>query len=250
MAASRIARPMTSTLSATKSDLPPLRVHHLLYFLGVAAFAAATLRALRPIAPPTLGRELEEMAYWLGASLGASLWLLALCWRPGWRGFLLQPGPWLLLEAILETGFFSRLTVVVDLQSHLRRGPVAAALHEHWHGRPWSLMPLAVVGIALLGVAALPSRYTRSGPLWRALLALMGVQALACVFIGTATTELGRWQGWRLSTWQARSRGAAALAAAAVIHDHTLGRPRHWSHALATALWIAVLLGRNLSLGE
>ena len=36
----------------------------------------------------------------------------------------------------------------------------------------------------------------------------------------------------------------------AVLHDATLGRRRHWSHALCVALWLAMQLGRHAALSE
>ncbi len=243
---------MTLRTAARKSDLPPLRVHHLFYFLAVAAVAAATHRGVRPFAgPQPLTRELAEMTYWLGAALGVSLWALGAFWcTRGWR-FLRQPGPWLVAAAVVETGYLARLAKALETLLLGHPGPLAAELRDHWYAHTWSLAPLAIVGLLLIGVAVLPSRVTAFGPLWRVLVILVGVQLLACVFVGPWTTDLGRWQGWRLSTWHTRSRGAVALAAAAVVHDHVLvRRRRHWSHSLSVALWIAMQLGRNLALSD
>jgi hypothetical protein len=242
---------MTARHNSRKSDLPPLRIHYLLYFLAVAAFAAAMHRGVKPVVgPDALGRELAEMTYWLAAALGASVWALGACWCMRGRRFLIQPGPWLVAASLVETGYLGRLAAASELLVLGRAGPVAAWLRESWETHWWSVAPLAILGAIVLGVSASPSRRTAFGPLWRVLLALVGVQLLACAFVGPWNTELGRWQGWRLSTWEARSRAAAAIAAAAVMHDRTRGRRRHWSHALSVALWMAMLLGRNLALGD
>lgn len=242
---------MTARHNLRPSDLPPLRVHHLFYFLAVAAFAAAMHRGVKPVVGPNvLGRELAEMTYWLAAALGASLWGLGACWcMRGWR-FLVQPGPWLVAASLVETGYLERLAAACDLLVFGRAGRLAAWLRESWEMHWWSVAPLAILGTIVLGMAALSSRRTAFGPLWRVLLALVGVQLLACAFLGPWNTDFGRWQGWRLSTWEARSRGTAAIAAAAVMHDRTLGRRRHWSHALSVALWMAMQLGRNLAQGD
>jgi hypothetical protein len=217
----------------------------------VAAVAAAMHRGVAPFeGPPSMVRELEEMTYWLGSALGASLWGLGAWWcTRGWR-FLRQPGPWLVAATLVETDFALRLATACEALLVGGEGPVAAALRDHWYLEPWSLAPLMIVGTLVLGVAALPSRVTAFGPMWRVLLALMGLQALACALTGPWVTQLGRWQGWRLMTWPSRSRGAVALAVAGIVRDGTLHRRRHWSHTVSVALWIAMQLGRNLALSD
>jgi hypothetical protein len=234
-----------------QSDLPPLRVHHLFYFLGVAAVASAMHHGaqLQP-APESLVLELQEMASWLGAALGASMWALGLWWCMRGRGFLVQPGPWLLAASLIEIEFPARLATVCERLLIGADGAVAAFLREHWYAEGWSRIPAFVVGALMLGAAGLPERRSAFGPIWRVLLAFVGVQTVVGVFVGPWTTELGRWQGWRLVTWETRTRGAVALAAAAILRDATWGRRRHWSHALCIALWIAMQLGRHAALNN
>ena len=245
-------RPTTVRPAGRTTHLPPLRVHHLLGLLAVAAVAAALQRGVRESAgPQPLPRELAEMTYWLGAALGTSLWGLGLWWWARGEPFLRQPGPWLLAASIVETGFLGRLAGSVELLVVGPFGPLAQELARHWNGRWWSLIPMVVVGALLLVGAALPSRLTTFGPLWRVLLAMVGLQLLACAALGPWPTSQGRWQGWRLSTWTARARGSAALAVAAAVHDGTIARRRrHWSHTVAVALWLAMQLGRNLATGD
>jgi hypothetical protein len=213
---------MTDASATLRSDLPPLRIHHLLLCTAVAAVLLTVWQVVYP--PEARGVLTTSVCIRLGLSwtiyaVGLTLATLTCWWRVKGYASLAQPGQWLLLVQViplLDLLVASLSRVGVAGQALWEKNIFLWGPAEYAHVAAGVLAPLAsiVLPILLFGWTAWRIADTRP---WRIVLALLALVRISGV-------------GWSILVF---------AVVWPTVDDAIRKRRRSWTHWAGTGLFVA-----------
>lgn len=240
----------------TATELPPLRIHHFLVWMAVAAvvlsFYSAVFRT-NEFGTDQFLRIFASVPLILMAVAAATL-VLGISWKIKGRPFFDEVGQWLLLYTtlgLLETGL--SYTILLASNSWPSGGS--------WYLQVLiSLLPSLLVGVSLL----FASRTAADTATWKRFCKHVGVMCLLGALLLAIGTFISFFPTDVVFVWRRLARFSQVshalqyfvipiywgiLCAMSVREDLMSGRRRHWSHWCGIITWLANAVAVMVSVG-